>query len=44
MKAAAGQQWEDFWINLRQGYDAFEKSGIPPEATVAGGKYVFKPL
>ena len=44
MKAAAGQKWEAFWRNLKEGYDLFEKSGMPPEATVAEGKYVFKPL
>jgi murein L,D-transpeptidase YafK len=43
MKAAAGRKWEDFWKNLKEGYDLFEKSGIPPEATVADGKYQFGP-
>lgn len=42
MKAAAGDPWEDFWKNLREGYDWFERERIPPEVTVEGGRYRFK--
>ena len=38
---AAGSPWESFWKNLRQGYDAFEKSHVPPEVSVREGRYVF---
>lgn len=31
-----------FWDNLREGYEVFEKTGIPPEAEVLDGRYRFK--
>lgn len=30
MNAQAGHKWITFWENLKQAYDAFEKSGQPP--------------
>jgi murein L,D-transpeptidase YafK len=42
MKQAAGSEWEDFWKNLKEGYDWFEKRRIPPDASVNGGKYRFR--
>ncbi len=40
-----GEPGEDlwrFWLNLRQGYDAFEKSRVPPEPRVGSdGRYLF---
>lgn len=35
--------WLDFWRNLRDGYKAFEKARVPPEADLdpASGRYVF---
>jgi len=41
MARAAGTQWEDFWKNLKEGYDRFEKSHLPPDATVQRQRYVF---
>jgi len=41
MAQAAGTQWEDFWKNLKEGYDLFENSRQPPDATVKGQRYVF---
>lgn len=39
----AGHEWRDFWQNLREGHDAFEKHGVPPEVTVSpDGKYIFQ--
>jgi len=35
-------QWLDFWTNLREGYDAFEKTHVPPVAGVEHGRYTFK--
>ncbi|MGI9414597.1 MAG: L,D-transpeptidase family protein [Hyphomicrobiales bacterium] len=32
-------EWIGFWRNLKQGYDAFEAEGRPPEITVSGGAY-----
>ena len=41
VKRAAGSEWEAFWKNLKQGYDAFEKTRIPPEVVVQDGRYEF---
>lgn len=35
-------RWADFHANLKEGYDAFEKTMIPPEVSVSGGRYVFR--
>ena len=43
MEANTGSKWKSFWENLKQGYDQFEKSGIPPEVTVENRRYVFAP-
>lgn len=32
---------EEFWKNLKEGYDFFEKRGVPPAVSVENGKYVF---
>ena len=42
MKKAAGSEWIDFWNNLKQGHDHFEEHRVPPETTVAKGRYTFK--
>jgi murein L,D-transpeptidase YafK len=35
--------WHDFWLNLRDGHDAFEKNGVPPDVSVSpDGKYIFR--
>lgn len=39
--AAAGSEWEDFWKNLKQGHDLFEKTGVPPEVEVENKTYTF---
>jgi len=31
----------DFWTNLKEGFDWFEKRRVPPDVTVEGGRYVF---
>jgi murein L,D-transpeptidase YafK len=33
---------EEFWKNLKDGYDFFETSRVPPEVSVADGRYQFK--
>jgi murein L,D-transpeptidase YafK len=33
--------WDDFWLNLREGYEHFERHGLPPNVTVADGRYAF---
>lgn len=42
MSAAAGSEWHDFWVNLREGYDAFEETSLPPNVTVSGKRYVIE--
>ncbi len=36
-----GSQWIGFWRNLKQGYDIFEKTRIPPQASACGKRYGF---
>ena len=38
-----GSKWEDFWSELKQGHDLFERSRIPPVVSVCEGHYVFEP-
>lgn len=33
--------WTPFWLNLKQGYDLFERNRIPPTVDVRGQRYVF---
>lgn len=42
MEEAVLDGWHSFWKNLKQGYDAFEKSKIPPNVTVDGKRYVIE--
>jgi murein L,D-transpeptidase YafK len=34
-------QWYQFWLNLKEGYDLFEETRIPPKVSVCAGKYEF---
>ena len=34
-------QWGDFWRNLKEGYDIFERTGEPPTAYACNRRYVF---
>jgi murein L,D-transpeptidase YafK len=42
MLQAQESPWLSFWQNLREGFEAFEKHQIPPQASVRDGKYVFR--
>jgi len=42
LTTAAGQPWEDFWKNLKEGYDLFEKNRVPPAVEVEGLRYIFR--
>ena len=42
MADAAGNEWEDFWLNLREGYLFFERERVPPNVTVNNGRYHFE--
>lgn len=41
MKKAADSEWIAFWRNLKEGYDRFEKTRVPPKAGVRDGHYQF---
>ena len=41
MAKAKGNKWEDFWKNLKGGYDWFEEKKVPPNVEVKEGRYVF---
>lgn len=41
MAKAAGSEWTEFWRNLKEGYDHFEKNRIPPQVTTRDGRYRF---
>ena len=36
-----GNTWFGYWQNLKQGYDLFETSRVPPEVSVMNLRYVF---
>lgn len=42
LKHMKTSRWYGFWLNLKTGYDAFEKHKIPPTVSVKGKRYVFK--
>lgn len=42
MAKFAGDPNKDFWKNLKQGHDLFDKSHVPPDVSVADGLYQFK--
>lgn len=41
MAEETGSRWAEFWSNLKEGYDRFEKTRIPPEVMVMDGRYCF---
>jgi len=41
LKSHEDSVWLEFWKNLKEGYDYFEKHGVPPDVTVEEGRYVF---
>ena len=42
MEKVTGSSNEEFWKNLKEGYDLFEKNQIPPDVSVMGGRYRFQ--
>ena len=42
MKSHAESPWYAFWANMKEGYDLFEHSRIPPRINVCGGHYGFE--
>jgi murein L,D-transpeptidase YafK len=41
MKRHADSRWMRFWENLKEGYDIFRRSNVPPDVSVRHGRYVF---
>lgn len=41
LKFHRGSPWLGFWLNLKEGFDLFEKYRFPPRVAVASGRYVF---
>ncbi len=35
-------KWFNFWLNLKEGYDFFEREGFPPNVEVRNRRYVFE--
>lgn len=38
-----GGEWYEFWRNLKQGYDAFETTRLPPKISVCQKRYHIRP-
>ena len=36
-------RWHAFWLNLKEGHDLFERTGVPPRVDVRNGQYRFTP-
>lgn len=43
LAAKAGHRWASYWANLKEGYDLFETTKVPPNALVCGQRYTFSP-
>ena len=42
MEQHKGTEWNDFWLNLKEGHDFFDNNGnIPPNVEARNGRYVF---
>ena len=41
LEARKSSPWYGFWLNLKQGFDAFERSRKPPQVSVKNGVYRF---
>jgi murein L,D-transpeptidase YafK len=41
LRSRRKSRWFEFWLNLKQGFDIFEKNRIPPRVDVVDGIYVF---
>ena len=40
MAAQAESAWHEFWLNLKDAYDVFERTRVPPTVRVCRGRYV----
>jgi murein L,D-transpeptidase YafK len=42
MQRHHNSKWREYWENLKEGYDFFERTGRPPNVEVQGDRYVFE--
>lgn len=42
LAAHAGSEWQPFWRNIKDAYDLFERTRVPPSVKVCGKKYVVR--
>jgi murein L,D-transpeptidase YafK len=42
LKAYADSRWQSFWRNLKDAYDVFERTRLPPQVSVCGKRYVVR--
>lgn len=41
LRKNASSEWHGFWQNLKEGFDTFEESKVPPSVRVCDGRYHF---
>lgn len=41
LERVKNNRWYTFWLNLKQGFDYFEQTKIPPNVNVQNKRYVF---
>ena len=39
-----GSEWQGFWSNLKEGFDSFERTKVPPRVSVCENRYHFRDL
>ncbi len=44
LRKQEGQPWFAFWANLKQAYDAFEATKVPPRIGLCDKRYVIEPM
>ena len=44
MQRFSAPHLDDFWRNLKEGYDAFEATQVPPQVGVCGTRYGIRPI
>jgi murein L,D-transpeptidase YafK len=44
MARVPASEWKDFWANLKEGYDAFERTKYPPRVSVCEKRYQFQDI
>jgi hypothetical protein len=42
LKAHADSEWQPFWHNIKDAYDMFERTRVPPQVSVCGKRYLVR--